>query len=226
MKPQLLDLFDNLPSFDNFIPINNQMVIDALKSPKNQFVHITGTQSSGKTHLLKSWIASANHMRKSAKYIDTKDKEGAEELRHLATYYQFIAIDNIDNLDEQKQIELFDLFNSIKLNDRNNLLLTSSSISLENNHNIRDDLKTRLLSGLNLHLKTPSDEEIIQILQIFIAKEGIKLNDAELSYMITRYTRNIGVLINTINKVAEIAVMEKKNITIPLIKQVISTKAE
>ncbi|MFN8770260.1 MAG: HdaA/DnaA family protein [Neisseriaceae bacterium] len=224
MKAQLLDLFTNEPSLDNFITVNNQIIIDALKNNENQFIHIVGVKSSGKTHLLKAWVNGANANHKSAIYIDANLQESEQELRQLATYYQYIAIDNVEALNEHYQIELFDLFNSIKLNNRNNLLLTSSAINLENNQNIRADLKTRILSGLTLQLKMPSDEEIIETLQNFKLNQGISIDDSELSYMITHYTRNIGILINTINKIAEFAVLEKRNITIPLIKQVINTE--
>lgn len=221
MKTQLLNLFDSEPSFDNFITISNKKVSEALKNNNSQFTHICGVKSSGKTHLLKSWINQATLLHKSAKYINSCEPITDNEIRNLATYYQYIAVDNIDYLTETQQIELFDLFNSIKLSNRDNLLVTSSTFGFDNNPNIRVDLKTRILSGLNLHLISPDDEEIIKTLHIYILKEGITIADSELNYMITRYTRNIGTLINTIHKVADTALLERRHITIPLIKQVI-----
>ncbi|MBY0380155.1 MAG: hypothetical protein K2P99_07135 [Burkholderiales bacterium] len=223
MKPQLLDLFSNQPSFNNFITISNTIVVDALKKNNcSQFTHITGVKSSGKTHLLKAWINHANSQHKSSIYIDITTLD-LQEIRHLATYFEYIAIDNIDYLNANLQIELFDLFNSIKLNNRENLLLTTSSMSLENLFNFRNDLKTRILSGLTLLLKAPDDEEIIQALKIYSIQEGIKINDVELKFCLTHYTRNIGLLINLINKIAELATLEKRHITISLIKHVVSS---
>ena len=221
MKAQLLDLFDTTQSFDNFITISNKIVSEALKTQTNQFTNIIGSKLSGKTHLLKSWVKYAIEQHKSAIYLDANQTIDEDEIRHLATYHQFIAIDNINYLSDLHQIELFDLFNSIKLNNRDNLLLTSSTFSLDNTPNIRNDLRTRILSGLNLILKSPDDDEIMKTLEIYISKEGVTINDAELKYMVTHYTRNIGTLINTIHKIANAAVLEKRNITIPLIKSVI-----
>ncbi len=222
MKPQLLDLFNSEHSFDNFITISNKKVSEALKNNNSQFTHICGIKNSGKTHLLKSWVNEACLLHKSTKYINSLDSISENEIRNLATYYQYIAIDNIDSLNEVQQIELFDLFNSIKLSNRDNLLVTSSAFGFENNQNIRNDLKTRILSGLNLHLISPDDNEIMQTLHLYILKEGITIADSELNYMISRYTRNIGILINTIHKIADTAMLEHRNITIPLIKQVIA----
>jgi len=221
----MLDLFDHKPSFDNFISLSNKMVVDALVNQSNQFVHIIGSQYIGKTHLLKAWIAKANLEHQSTIYLDAENKQYKEDIRQLATYYKLIAIDNIESLNDAQQVELFDLFNSIKLNNRDNKLLTSSRFHLENINNIREDLKTRILSGLNLQLKVPSDEELMEILKIYIAQEGIKLEDNELNYIVTHYTRNIGTLINTIKLIAERAVLENRNITIPLIRQFLNISA-
>ena len=218
----MLDLFNNNPSFDNFISVNNKIVVDALVNQTNQFVHIIGSQYIGKTHLLKAWINKANLEKQSTIYIDAQEKNHKDDIRQLATYYKLIAVDNIEFLDETQQIELFDLFNSIKLNNRDNKLLTSSRFSLDNLNDFRDDLKTRILSGLNLQLKLPSDDELMHILKVYIQQEGIKLEDAELNYIVTHYTRNIGTLINTIKLIAEKAVLENRNITIPLIRQILN----
>ena len=137
MQPQLLDLFGSNPTFSNFIPLNNQKIINLLSSYNSQFSHIIGASHSGKTHLLKAWIHSAPS---TAIFIDNALETN---LREIVDNYKYIAIDNIEYLDDNKQIELFDLFNQIKLNNLNNQLLTSSRKQLSTK--IREDLKTRIL---------------------------------------------------------------------------------
>ena len=215
MQPQLLDLFGSAPSFDNFVAFNNEIVIKLLQESKSQFTHIAGAKLSGKTHLLQAWVNTAPA---PAIFVSAGDKIN---LRNLADDYKYIAIDNIDCMRENQQIQLFDLFNKIKLNNRDNFLLTSSSSSLELNATIRKDLKTRILSGLNLHLKALNDTDLRLAITIFTTQEGISLAEAEINYLINHYARSIGVLIKTIHKLAEVAVIEKRNITIPFIKQVL-----
>lgn len=219
MQPQLLDLFDKTYSFDNFISINNDIVIQLLKKYTSQFIHIVGARHSGKTHLLNAWVSNAPG---TSYYMNYTSKD--QSIRELANQYTYIAIDNVDHLNDEQQIELFDLFNKIKLNNLPNQLLTSSSTNLESVARLRIDLKTRLLSGINQSLKALNDNELFEAIDLFTANEGIKLQLAEKSYLINHYTRSIGVLIETIHKLAEMAVLEKRNITIPFIKQILLNK--
>ncbi len=219
MQPQLLDLFVTSSTFANFIPLANEQAVDLLKNQSNQFIHIAGKKHSGKSHLLMAWVNLAYTKGRTAIYIDS-NQPITHNIRELTSKFSFIAIDNIDCLREEIQIALFDLFNSIKLNNRENYLLTSSTSAL-NTLNLRNDLKTRILSGLNLNLKTLNDNELKQALSTFTIKEGIRLDDVEQNYLINHYTRNIGDLIKATQRLAEAAVLEKRNITIPFIKQVL-----
>jgi DnaA regulatory inactivator Hda len=222
MEQQLLDLFDTNPTFENYITLGNEFVYNALTEQKHQYIHIIGNTLQGKTHLLKAWTHRMLSVTdKKAIYVDAKSVCSDDELRSLSHDYQFIAIDNIDMLANNNQIAMFDLFNSIKLNNLNNMLITSSNSSLEHNTELRDDLKTRILSGLTLHLKAPNDEDLLRILQSYITLDGINIAEPELIYLINHYTRNIGILINVIRKIVNTALLENRHITIPLIKQVI-----
>ncbi len=225
MQQPLLDLFDYKPTFDNFMPTNNEIIVASLQSFSSQFTHIIGTSLSGKTHLLKAWVNLAHTQSKTSIYLDynalSTNKKTSLNLQNIVDSYRFIAIDNIDLLSNKQQVLLFDLFNYIKLNDKNNYLLTSSKLNLESSK-LRDDLKTRLLSGLNLNLKALNDECLLQALEIYINKEGIKISSIELNYLVNHFARNIGLLINAIHKISNIALIKKRNITIPLIKEAIS----
>lgn len=218
MQPQLLDLFVTSPSFNNFISFNNEQIVKLLQTNNNNYIHIVGAMHSGKTHLLTAWVREQHQ--NTAIYVDAAISK--TELRDLTEKYTFIAVDNVEHLDDEGQIELFDLFNKIKLNNLNKFLVTSSSANLETIKTLRIDLKTRLLSGICLNLKALNDMELQEALAVFIAKEGITLGIAEQNYLITHYTRNLGVLIQTIHKLAETAIMKKRNITIPLIKEVLT----
>ncbi len=217
MKPQLLDLFNTAPTFNNFIAIGNEAIYASLNNSTHQFTHITGIKSSGKTHLLKAWVNMHLGHNKSAIYLDANAQP---QIKILESNYQFIAIDNIEVLTNNLQIELFDLFNTIKLNSKNNFLLTSSRKSFDTNHSMRDDLITRILSGLNLQLVALNDEELFMGISSYIKKEGFNFGEAELKYLISHYERNIGTLIKKIHLIADEALLQKRDITIPLIKQV------
>ena len=168
--------------------------------------------------MLKSWVNLASSRHQNAIYLDARELINEQLSGINLDELRFIAIDNIDTLNEDQQIELFDLFNHIKLNNRDNYLLTSSTINL-NNSKIRVDLKTRIYSGLVFGLKNLNESELLSALTIYSNREGIKIGEAELKYLLHHYTRNLGKLIQLIIKISNAALALKKTITIPLIKQ-------
>jgi DnaA-homolog protein len=220
MEAQLLDLFSTTATFDNFIPMQNVAIYNSLKVFSNQFTHLTGGKLSGKTHLLQAWVRLAQQNGKNAIYIESLFDDSVN-FRDIKLKFDYIAIDNIERLNGLQQILLFDLFNAIKLENLKVSLLTSSSKNLDKVTTIRDDLKTRLMSGLNLNLKSLNDDEIKEALIIYIEYQGITLNDAEMKFLITHCQRNIGVLISNIHSIAEAAVLQNRNITIPFIKTIL-----
>lgn len=218
IQQQLLDLFNREYEFNAFIATGNEVSVSNIQSFSSQFTHLYGEHLTGKTHLLKAWVNLANHKYHNARYLDATqlligDLRGVD-----LDLFRFIAIDNIDLLSDELQIELFDVFNHIKLQGRNNYLLTSSNVNLNHSSTIRIDLKTRIHSGVVFALKSLSEDELFHALTIYTNREGIKIGETEIKYILTHYTRNLGKLIEFINQVSKTATMQKKAITIPLIK--------
>ena len=217
MQAQLLDLFSTTATFDNFIPLKNEATYNALQGFSHQFTHLNGGNLSGKTHLLQAWVRLAQAQNKKAIYIESSNDDSVN-FRDIKAKFDFIAIDNIEHLNGLQQVLLFDLYNSIKLENLNVYLLTSSKDSLEKIKTIREDLKTRLMSGLNLSLNALNDEEIKEALTIYTNQQGIKFGEAEIKFLINHCKRNVGLLITAIHQIADAAVLQNRNITIPFIK--------
>lgn len=220
MQIQLLDLFDPQPIFSNFVELRNELLVHSLSNFSRQFTHIAGTNNSGKTHLLKAWVHLAKSNKFSATYIDMQVAKTSVSPSRLLQY-DYIAIDNIDQLTNRQQISLFDLYNKIKQNSLPNMLLTSSSIALDK-LDLRPDLITRLKAGLDLNLKALDDDEILQALNHIASNEGIGITDDGLKFLINHYNRNVGQLVIAMRNIADKAVLEKRNITIPLIKKTLT----
>ena len=220
LKQALLDLFKQECEFDNFIQFNNQLAFTSLSTLTNQFTHLFGEHNVGKTHLLKAWVNLANRKYNSAIYLM------ADELTSFSIYdidldtYKFIAIDDIDNIDNDIQDALFKLFNRIKLTNGDTHLLTSSSSNL-NQVSIRDDLKTRIHSGVVFQIRPLSDDMLMNALISYTNKIGLVINASELGYLINHTNRNLGETSDLLNKISHYAVTHKKNISIHTIKQAI-----
>ncbi|HCY38937.1 MAG TPA: hypothetical protein DHV02_03665 [Neisseriales bacterium] len=218
IQQQLLDLFNREYEFNSFIANGNEISVANLQGFSSQFTHLYGEHLTGKTHLLKAWINLANHKYQSALYLDATTLRNGDLRGVDLNLFRFIALDNIDLLNDELQIELFDVFNHIKLANRDNYLLTSSTVNLNHSTLLRIDLKTRIHSGMVFALKSLTEDELFHALTIYANREGIKIGATELKYLLTHYARNLGKLIELINQVSQAATMQKKPITIPLIK--------
>lgn len=218
VQQQLLDLFNREYEFNAFIATGNEISVSNLQSFSSQFTHLYGEHLTGKTHLLKAWTNLANHKYHSALYLDSADLIDGDLRGVDLDLFRFIALDNIDVLSDELQIELFDVFNHIKLQGRDNYLLTSSNVNLKHSNVLRVDLKTRIYSDMVFGLKSLTEDELFHALSIYTNREGIKIGSTELKYLLTHYTRNLGKLIELINQISQSATMQKKAITIPLIK--------
>jgi DnaA family protein len=216
MRTQLLDLFIHEYTFDNFIPLSNIDIIKTLKNDMHQFLHLNGSKYTGKTHLLQAWCNWYKNYSATILYLPAENLQS--NLIDDVGKYHYIAIDNIEKLNEQQQVILFNLFNIIKLNNLQTKLLTSSNIPLNKVPYLRNDLTTRLQSGITLSLKALTDNDLITALTIFADSDGISLGTSEKEYLINHYPRNIGLLINLLRNIDKEALIQKRNITVLFIK--------
>lgn len=217
---QLLNLFDQEYEFNNFISIGNEIATTSLQNFANQFCHIYGASMSGKSHLLKSWVNLANQKYNAAIYLTYSDLSEISINDIDLDTYRFIAIDDIDLANNEAQIAVFDLFNKIRLSNRDNYLLTSSTHNL-NHIQLREDLKTRIHSGVVFGLKSMDDNELVQAIEIYTKCEQIKISETALKYLLTHSIRNLGKLTSIIHKASLLATQNKSAITSTLIKQII-----
>ncbi|MDD3265911.1 MAG: DnaA/Hda family protein [Burkholderiales bacterium] len=220
-KQQLLNLFDQNYEFNNFISLGNEITVASLQNFAHQFCHIYGSNNSGKSHLLKSWVNLANQKYNAGLYLTSSDLSEISVNDIDLDTYRFIAIDNVDHINEPEQIAIFDLFNKIRLANRDNYLLTSSTQNL-NNIDIRSDLKTRLHSGVVFALKTMNEDDLLQALQIYTKCEQIKVSDSSLKYLLNHHSRSLGMLTSAIHEVSLVATQSKSAITNTLIKSILN----
>lgn len=220
-KQQLLaDMFVEEKNFNQFFAIGNEIALHIIANSVNHIIHIVGAKLSGKTHLLKSWVNQAVQNQQLALYIDCKLlKQYSDDIRK----YNFIALDNIEYMSEGLQLELFDLCNQIKLYNNTSFILTSSTNRLKSSH-LRQDLTTRLLSGLVISLKRLEDQYLFFALKQYIDLECFKISDNEIKYLINHCNRSLGVLIKHIKELSLYATAQKKPITKHVLKEYLQEK--
>mgnify|MGYP006062617603 FL=1 len=116
------------------------------------------------------------------------------------------------------EILLFKLFNESK--QKNAKVLFNNSIHDEQIPNLKD-LESRMSSSLLINFPILSDEDKKIIILNFLKNRGLILSDQSIDFILSRYSRSLDNLIELYIKLDKISLVEKKNITIPLIKKTI-----
>ena len=179
-------------TFENFIVGNNKECFDVLQNfilPDNDifFIYIWGESGSGKSHL--------------AEAVQNKN---------------ITIIEDIDQADQSKQIDIFNLYNEHKAAHKK-LLVTGN-----NNPNkmmLRDDLASRLSWGLVYKLSLLSDIEKKLALNRYSKDRGLNLKVEIIEYLLRYYKRDLHSLIATLDALDRWSLKTKRPITIPLLKE-------
>jgi DnaA family protein len=201
LKQLLLDIQPSAaPSLDNFITGRNAEALHSLKQAltnvaEARFIYLWGPKGSGKSHLLEAC------------------KEAAEETNlplHIA--------DDVNILDENAQIALFDTFNQLRASG--GIFITCGNAA-PTQMGLRDDLATRLAWGLVYQLHPLTDEEKAQALKTHAKERGMKLPDEVVDYCLRFLRRDLPTLMAVLDALDEWSLIEKKPVTVPLLKKLL-----
>ena len=125
---------------------------------------------------------------------------------------------DIETLDDARQIALFNTFNSQKLAGGKLLV---SSLQPPAALNVREDLRTRLGSGLVYRLHALSDDEKRAALIERAGGQGLKLSDEILDYIFRHVRRDMGTLVALIDALDRFTLLHKRALTLPLLRNLL-----
>jgi DnaA family protein len=91
---------------------------------------------------------------------------------------------------------------------------------------LRDDLATRLAWGLTYQLHPLTDAEKAQALKNHAQARGMRLPDEVLDYCLRYLRRDMPTLIATIDALDEWSLAAKRQVTLPLLKQLLSSTTQ
>lgn len=212
-------------SFENYFSGENSAAVHSLKQwirhEGNGFLYLCGPPGSGRSHLLQAACRALEANAQAFIYLPLTELvnlspavlEGLEKI-------DFVCIDDIDRIAQNKIWEeaLFHLYN--RMYDRGGRLLIAASHSpAEINFSIAD-LQSRLNAAVRYTLQSASDEDKMQILKIRALNRGFTLSDEVLHYIIGRANREMGALIEVLEKIDKSSLESKRKVTVPFVKTV------
>ena len=215
MQQLLLDLLpENPPSLANFVPGTNAEALAALAgwltpACQEHSLLLWGETGSGKTHLLHA---------SGARYFDAAETPDLADTETLGDTAHRIAVDNVEALSETGQIALFNLFNHLRI--MGGRLLTAASLP-PRQLPLREDLRTRLGSGLIYRLHPLSDNEKISALKAQAAARALPLPQEALAYLLARAPRDMRSLSGLLAALDRYSLEQQRPITLPLLREVL-----
>jgi len=202
------------PSLENFVAGHNGEVLAWLRALREgiplagaRFIYLWGAPGSGKTHLLKSLVGEHALLGPAA--------PGAAFV--LAEGVRLVAIDDCEQLDAERQQRAFQLLNHAQAHPGITVLAAGGQPPLA--LGVRDDLRTRLGSGLVHRLHLLGDDEKAAVLGRLAAERGVAISADVVPWLIAHTSRDIRALLRLFDAIDRHAFERKRAITLPLVRE-------
>ena len=196
---------NNLNELNFFVNITNFDAFDHLINKKNQFSFLFGPNKSGKTFLSNLWLKK-NYAIKLNDNFET-----------ILENKNNLLIDNFSSFNEEN---IFYLVNNCILNNLKILITSNKKISeIDFKYN---DLSSRLRTFSFLEIKQPNDEMLLTILtKLLIDKQFIIKSHDIFEFILRRIDRSYEAVHEIVNKLDILSLEKKRQLTIPLIKEIL-----
>jgi DnaA-homolog protein len=213
MRQLILDLLpESPPSLDNFVAGGNAQTLALLTewlagTRMDTSFCLWGEAGSGRSHLLQA---------SGFTYVDAAHYPA---LKKVLTADQ-LAVDHVEMLNETGQIALFNHFNRLKM--ASGMLLTAAD-QPPAHLALREDLRTRLGSGLICRLLPLSDAEKAEALAAQARERALKLTPEIIDYLMRHAPRDMRTLSAIIVALDQYTLEQKRAVTLPLLRELLQS---
>jgi DnaA family protein len=211
------------PSLANFFAGPNEAPLKHLQlwagNPTRSPVptYLWGAAASGKTHLLKAVAESLREQGARAGWLDASMHEPPEFNESWAV----VLLDDVHLYTAVQQHAAFNWFVNAQTLQRGVLAAGAAPPA---DLKLREDLRTRLAWGHVFQLQVLSEPERRAVLRQAADARGVFLGDEVMDFMLTRFSRDLGSLMELLEQLDGYALRTKRAITIPLIKSMLEAE--
>ncbi len=228
MKQMALDIgLASAPSFANFFGGPNTAALDHLKlwagndlrSPVPTY--LWGDAASGKTHLLK---AAGDVMCEQGAQIGWMDAS-LREPPEFNEAWTAVILDDCHLYTAVQQQAAFNWFvNALNAADGHPRWVLAAGNVPPADLPLREDLRTRLGWGHVFALQVLTETERRSVLRREADARGVFLSDEAMDFMLRRFSRDLGSLMQLLSQLDAYALQTQRAITIPLIKSMLESE--
>ncbi len=204
------------PTLENFVAGRNVELLSALRhalsgAASERCFYLWGEPGSGRSHLLQAAIREAKATGMSTQYAIASVPESA----------QAVAVDDVESLDDDRQIALFALYNAQR---ENGGMLLVSGAAAPAHLKLRDDLRTRLGWGLVYQVQPLNDAEKSQALEQHARARGFELPSEVVQYLLRHGRRDLPSLLAVLDALDAHCLRLKRSPSVPLLKEVMRSE--
>jgi DnaA-homolog protein len=199
-----------LKTFDNFVAGSNAAAVAHLRAlpvAAGAPVYLWGASGSGKTHLLH---ALTQYVR--AGWFDSATSAPWS----FDDNWSLILLDGCEAFDQAQQQLAFALF--IDAASHGTQVVASGNVPPVDLP-LRDDLRTRLGWGHVFAVEPLAEADARAVLRREADRRGIFLPDDVMSFLMTRFSRDLKHLMALLDRLDEFALAEHRAVTVPLLKK-------
>jgi DnaA family protein len=187
------------PTLDNFVPGANAELIAQLRQlhsgiAAERIVYLWGEPGSGKSHLLRACA-----------------RDG------------LLVADDVESLDEESQIALFNRINEAR---QSGSAVLAAGNAPPAQLPLRADLKSRLAWGLVYQLKPLSDAERAEFLRSEAARRGMRVADEVIGYLLARVRRDPPSLLAILDELDRASLERQRQVTLALVREILNAPEE
>jgi DnaA-homolog protein len=222
MKQIALDIgLHTGPTLTNFFAGPNTAALQHLNlwasSPTRSPVptYLWGPSSSGKTHLLRGVAHTLREQGAQVGWLDAS----IHNLPMFDESWTAVLMDDVHLYTAQQQHAAFNWFvNAMTPSTGQQRWVLAAGETPPSDLKLREDLRTRLGWGHVFALQVLSEPERRAVLRKEADARGVFLSDEVMDFMLNRFSRDLGSLMELLDAIDGYALQSKKSITVPLIK--------
>ena len=228
MKQLALDIgLASGPTFASFFVGPNEAALKHLQlwagNPTRSPVptYLWGASGSGKTHLLKSVREALREQGAggtSVGWLDASVAQPPEFNEHWAA----VLLDDVHLYTAVQQHAAFNWFvNAMSSRDGQPRWVLAAGEMPPADLRLREDLRSRLGWGHVFQLQVLSEPERRAVLRQQADARGVFLGDEVMDFMLTRFSRDLGSLVQLLDLIDGYSLQTQRAVTIPLIKSML-----
>jgi DnaA family protein len=182
------------------------------------WIYLHGAPGSGRSHLLMAACQAASAGGRVVQYLPLATlADTAAALRGVAGS-ELLALDDVDAIAGHREAEhaLFDLYNRAKA--EGSALVFAADATPSQLDLVLPDLRSRLGACTQFALKPLDDDERRTVLKAQATARGIQLDDSVLDWLFARYARDLGALLELLDRLDQASLAAQRRITVPFLR--------